>query len=191
MRTRNVAHANYYGRVKFADTEKALNKATSLFTARNTVRVGTHRMIKLRHLLSLLVCAVVFLGANDAAEEAGSDEGSKSEDVCYQPELSQYGDLFREAFAVSLGEDVQVYINCMSFGENGELETAVVSGRNESGNETGVFTFKCGGSALIAFESERTFSKMETESCLECDTSSTTGDACVTRKLEPQCAGKV
>lgn len=137
-------------------------------------------MIKQRDLLPLLACVVVLWTVNCA-----SDEQSNSEGVCYQPELSQYSDLFRKAFAVKLGGGVQVFINCMSFNESRELETAVVSGgRNKSDAEGAVFTFKCVGSTLIAFESNRTFSEGENRSCLECDTSSTNRDACVTRKLD-------
>ena len=123
-----------------------------------------------RLLCSLLLSAcTVLLWAQE--------EGEVEIDYCFRPLLSQYNVLFEEAFEFKL-ENATTYVNCMSFGENRELKTAVVSGENETGSME-VFEFVCRGNGLLAFDSSRPFSTVTANNtCVEC----TDEGACSMRK---------
>ena len=141
-------------------------------------------MLRLRQLLPLLACTAVFLGTNDATVEAGGSSESETSG-CYRSRLSDYAVLFTETFALKLREETNdVFINCMSFAENGELSAAIVSGRRTGGGGAeGVLVFSCLGGTLLALESERAFNTSVNESCVECADDSPAEDACITRKI--------
>lgn len=126
-------------------------------------------------LLLTIACLVGYFSANQAIEETASENTN-----CYKQELSEYSDLFLDVFSIKLGENVDIYINCMSFGSSRELHTAIVSGRHNDTTE--VLEFKCETNILLALESEREFSTSINTSCLDC-ADSTTGDACIARKI--------
>ena len=139
-------------------------------------------MLKLWRTLFLLACAAAFVWAanedSHAAEtEVTTDQSSSS---CYRSELSQYRQVFEEAFEIELGETATTYINCMSFDASNDLRSAIVSGNNTNGDEI-VFEFSCRGSTLLAVTIQRDFSSEESESCVECSTNSSES-ACTTRK---------
>lgn len=139
-------------------------------------------MLKLRLVLLLLACTTPFFVAAKTTEDTGST-------TCYKSEFSDYRNLFDEAFEINLqledADNIEVYINCMSFNQNGELETAVVSGNSSTGDQS-VVDFTCKGNTLFASESERAFNTTESTSCFSCATDSSTQDACVTRKTSSQ-----
>ena len=143
-------------------------------------------MLRSRHLPLLLVCWGLLLWGIEAASEGGADSNTTS--VCYRSTLSEYETLFKDAFTLKLEEsgadnsDVSIYINCMSFGQDKELETAIVSGNASTAGEQ-VLRFKCQGDMLFVLESEREFSTERNESCLECaGPESTAEDACLVRE---------
>lgn len=89
-----------------------------------------------------------------------------------------------EAFKFKLGDNVtetKVYINCISFDEHQELKSAIVSGGNYTDNM--VLQFYCNGGTLFAFNSPRSFNTTESGSCVDCDTDSSTGSACIEREM--------
>ena len=135
-------------------------------------------MPELRRLLLLLACTTPFLGAAKTTEDAGST-------TCYKSEFSEYRSLFEDAFEIKQEDagNIEVYINCMSFNENGELESAIVSVNSSTGDER-VWDFACRGNTLFAFELiERDFNTTESTSCFDCATDSLTEDACTSRKI--------
>jgi hypothetical protein len=141
-------------------------------------------MLRWRHITLLLVCWGLVLWGSEAADEAG--ENSETTSGCYRSQLSEYETLFRNAFALKFEETgatestVSVYINCMSFGQDKELETAIVSGNVSSAAGEQVLRFTCQEDMLFVLESEREFSKDRNESCLECaGPEPTAEDACL------------
>lgn len=138
------------------------------------------KMLERRGLLLLLACTAYFWTATEAALDTESTIGQSSSS-CYRPELSQYRELFKEAFDVKLNGTATIYINCMSFNKNRDLKSAIVSGNTANGN-TSVIEFTCKGRTLLAFVSEREFNTTDNQSCVDCATDSTTGDACLKRK---------
>lgn len=91
---------------------------------------------------------------------------------------------FVEAFKFTLGNqltETDVYINCISFDEHQELKSSIVSGGNETDNM--VIQFSCKGGTLFAFNSLRSFNTTKSGSCVDCDTDSSTGSACVEREM--------
>ena len=138
--------------------------------------------------LSILVFWGLLLSGTEAASEEGESESSEATSGCYRPTLSEYEELFREGFTVKTEEtgsndsDVSIYINCMSFGSDYALKTAIVSG-NASTTEQ-VLRFTCRGDILLVLESQREFSTERNESCLTCseESDSHSGNACLIRK---------
>ena len=144
-------------------------------------------MLRSRHITLLLVCWGLVLWGSEAADEAG--ENSETTSGCYRSQLSEYETLFRNAFALKFEETgatestVSVYINCMSFRQDKELETAIVSGNVSTAAGEQVLRFTCQEDMLFVLESEREFSKDRNESCLECaGPESTAEDACLFRE---------
>ena len=137
-------------------------------------------MLELRLLLLLLSCAIPFLVAAKTTEHTGST-------TCYKSEFSEYRSLFEDAFEIKQedADNIEVYINCMSFNENGEFESAIVSANSSTGIER-VLAFACRGNTLFAFESERDFNTTESTSCFDCATDSPMEDACTSRKISCQ-----
>ena len=129
-------------------------------------------MGRLRHLpLLLSLWGLITSGAEAASEDSGA---------CYRSTLAEYEALFLEAFTDKLAEP-SIYINCMSFGQDKALETAIVSGNGSTVEQ--VLRFECKGQTLFVFESEREFSTKRNESCLECASrESPTEDACLVRE---------
>jgi hypothetical protein len=137
-------------------------------------------MLRSRLITLLLVYWGFVLWGSEAADDAG--ENSETTSGCYRSKLSEYETLFRNGFALKFEETgatdstVSVYINCMSFGQDKELETAIVS--TAAGEQ--VLRFTCQEDMLFVLESEREFSKDRNESCLECaGPESTAEDACL------------
>ena len=126
-------------------------------------------MGRLRHLpLLLSLWGLITSGAEAASEDSGA---------CYRSTLAEYEALFLEAFT----DEPSIYINCMSFGQDKALETAIVSGNGSTVEQ--VLRFECKGETLFVFESEREFSTERNESCLECASrESPTEDACLVRE---------
>ena len=121
------------------------------------------------------------MALSQAAKKASQTNSDSAGDTsyCFRATLAEYNAGFEEAFQFKLGENVTIYTNCLSFGQNRELNTAVVSGRNESG-ATEVFEFVCRGNALLAFDSARSFSNRSSQACVDC--SITVEEACVMRE---------
>jgi hypothetical protein len=132
-------------------------------------------MLKLKYFLPVLACAALFLVVTKAVEDTEGATG-KASSTCYKSELSGYRGLFEEAFEMKL-ESMAVYINCMSFNEEGELDSAIVSGNGSSGEH--VLEFSCKGNTLLALDSERPFNTTESLSCFSCATDPAAEDACV------------
>ena len=131
----------------------------------------------LRCSLLFLSCVALSQAAKKASQTNSDSAGDTS--YCFRATLAEYNAGFEEAFQFKLGENVTIYTNCLSFGQNRELNTAVVSGRNESG-ATEVFEFVCRGNALLAFDSARSFSNRSSQACVDC--SITVEEACVMRE---------
>ena len=136
-------------------------------------------MLELRLLLLLLACITPFLESAKTTEDTGST-------TCYKSEFSEYRSLFEDAFEIKQedADNIEVYINCMSFNENGELESAIVS-FNSTGDPR-VLDFTCRGNTLFVLESERDFNTTESTSCFGCATNSSMEDACTSRKISCQ-----
>ncbi len=105
-----------------------------------------------------LLCLVLFsvrLAPTDATEN-----------VCQRP----LGDL-REIFEGVYGDGYTMYINCISYDQDGAMSTAIVSGvaENSSLQRDARYRFECIGGVPVAIESTQLVIAVEdVTGCLEC-----------------------
>lgn len=136
-------------------------------------------------LFQLLLLSCVALGA--ANEEAGGKEAEKTSstsgpscDVSH----SRLETIFREV----ISEELTLYVNCLSFGETGELRNGVLSGVNETGGAGERLFFRCVEGLIITTSSSHDPSaqNMTSQACSSCTDSNNSSAICYARKQKGQ-----
>lgn len=131
-------------------------------------------------VLLLLSCWCARLRAAEEAhgeEEGASESGAPSLTGCGVPHKQLYA-----LFGALLGEELTLYVNCLSFDKSGALDTGVISGVNETdgvrlnlGCVEGVITTSPSTEPPLS-------QNMTASSCTSCDDSAAGLSVCVEGK---------
>lgn len=132
----------------------------------------------------MLVCALLLCCLSSrlhAAEEGG--EGGEEEGALAVPPCAISIERLKSIFSDLISEGLDLYVNCLSFGEIGQLEHGVLSGVNASGGPGGERLFlSCIDGVIAAKPSPQPPVGINSTACLECTDSPVEEEICVSRK---------